>query len=158
MLMKMRYGSPKALKFTEKLMRFITNESYRASALLGAEKGSCPLLDKEKYLQSEYIKKLDSDVIDMIRRRRQTDDRVDTLVDPTSGPEQSALEEDRDRVLKLALASLSPEQRQIIVLRDYMDLPYAEIAAVLDIAAGTVMSRLHRARTALGKAYREYDD
>lgn len=96
--------------------------------------------------------------IDMVRRRRQTDDRVDEIPDSAAGPEQAAFQDDRDRVLKLALASLAPEQRQIIVLRDYMDLPYAEIAEVLDIAQGTVMSRLHRARTALGKAYREHDD
>lgn len=50
-----------------------------------------------------------------------------------------------------ALASLSVEQREIIVLRDYIDLSYAEIADVLEIASGTVMSRLHRARMALKK-------
>jgi RNA polymerase sigma-70 factor (ECF subfamily) len=61
-------------------------------------------------------------------------------------------------LLHLALASLAAEQRQIIVLRDYMDLSYGEIAAVLGVAGGTVMSRLHRARVALAKAYREYDE
>jgi RNA polymerase sigma-70 factor (ECF subfamily) len=55
----------------------------------------------------------------------------------------------RDRQLQLALAKLSDGQRQIIVLRDYMDLSYAEIAVALEIARGTVMSRLHRARLAL---------
>ena len=42
-----------------------------------------------------------------------------------------------------------PHADQILVLRDYLDLSYAEIAAVLDVAPGTVMSRLHRARMAL---------
>jgi len=37
-----------------------------------------------------------------------------------------------------ALAKLSDGQRQIVVLRDYMDLSYAEIASVLEIAQGTV--------------------
>ena len=61
--------------------------------------------------------------------------------------------------LQAALGSLQGEQRQIIVLRDYLDLSYTEIAGVLDVPPGTVMSRLHRARTALGKAYRErYDE
>ncbi len=39
-----------------------------------------------------------------------------------------------------------------------MDLPYAEIAEVLGIAKGTVMSRLHRARLALGEAPKDYDN
>lgn len=96
--------------------------------------------------------------IDLIRRRRPTDDRIDEIADSGAGPERQAEIADRDRVLRLALDSLDSDQRQIIILRDYMDLPYAEISDVLDIAAGTVMSRLHRARVALGKAYREYDD
>ncbi len=51
--------------------------------------------------------------------------------------------------LRRALAELPDEMREIILLRDFHDLPYAEIAQVLDIPPGTVMSRLHRARSAL---------
>lgn len=93
--------------------------------------------------------------IDLIRRRRPTDDQVEELADSAIGPEEAVELADRDRVLKQALASLESDQRQIIVLRDYMDLSYAEIANVLEIAPGTVMSRLHRARLTLGKTYRE---
>jgi len=96
--------------------------------------------------------------IDLVRRRRPTNDQVEAVADSAIGPEKAAEIADRDRVLKQALASLESDQRQIIVLRDYMDLSYAEIANVLDSAPGTVMSRLHRARVALGKAYREYDE
>jgi RNA polymerase sigma-70 factor (ECF subfamily) len=56
---------------------------------------------------------------------------------------------ERDRGLQAALAALDPGKRQILLLRDFLDLSYVEIAAVLDIVPGTVMSRLHRARLAL---------
>jgi len=87
--------------------------------------------------------------IDLIRRRRPEDSSAPELSDPGPGPDGSLESEQRNRLLKQALASLSVEQRQIIVLRDYIDLSYAEIADVLEIASGTVMSRLHRARMAL---------
>jgi RNA polymerase sigma-70 factor (ECF subfamily) len=87
--------------------------------------------------------------IDLIRRRRPGDVDVEKLSDPGAGPESSLEIAQRDQELQLALARLSSGQRQLIVLRDYMDLSYAEIADVLEIANGTVMSRLHRARLAL---------
>jgi RNA polymerase sigma-70 factor (ECF subfamily) len=84
-----------------------------------------------------------------MRRRRQNESLLDNLVDPGARPEQVLETAERDQALGLALAQLGSEQRQVLVLRDYMDLSYAEIAAVLEIAPGTVMSRLHRARMAL---------
>lgn len=70
--------------------------------------------------------------------------------DGESGDPSAALDrEQRLRQLRAALAELSDEMREIVLLRDYHDLPYAEIAQVLDIPQGTVMSRLHRARSAL---------
>jgi RNA polymerase sigma-70 factor (ECF subfamily) len=87
--------------------------------------------------------------IDLIRRRRPGDIDVEELNDPGAGPESSLDIAQRVQELQLALAKLSTGQRQIVVLRDYMDLSYAEIADVLVIAPGTVMSRLHRARLAL---------
>ncbi|MDP3937150.1 MAG: sigma-70 family RNA polymerase sigma factor [Deltaproteobacteria bacterium] len=51
--------------------------------------------------------------------------------------------------LERALASLSPDQREVILLRDVEGLAYDAIAEALDIEAGTVKSRLHRAREAM---------
>lgn len=89
--------------------------------------------------------------IDLIRRRRPSDTGIDILSEPGPGPQELLELSQRDRELHAALASLPAEQRQVIVLRDYMDLSYAEIAEVLDVPQGTVMSKLHRARLALRK-------
>jgi RNA polymerase sigma-70 factor (ECF subfamily) len=50
-----------------------------------------------------------------------------------------------------ALAKLSPALRMPVILYDIEGLPYAEIAKVLEVAEGTVKSRIHRARQALRK-------
>jgi RNA polymerase sigma-70 factor (ECF subfamily) len=54
------------------------------------------------------------------------------------------------------LAKLSPEHRQVIVLRELEGLSYQEIAETLGVPRGTVESRLHRARTELKEALRRY--
>lgn len=54
--------------------------------------------------------------------------------------------------LERAFASLSVDQRAVLVLRYYRDLTVAEIATALDISAGTVKSRLHGARNAMRAA------
>lgn len=51
------------------------------------------------------------------------------------------------------LARLTPEQRAVLVLRDVAGMSEAEAAAVLDVAPGTVKSRLHRARAAFRKGW-----
>jgi RNA polymerase sigma-70 factor, ECF subfamily len=54
-----------------------------------------------------------------------------------------------------ALAALPVGQRQVVVLHHLLDLPVAEIAAALGVPAGTVKSRLSRARIALAPLLRE---
>jgi RNA polymerase sigma-70 factor, ECF subfamily len=48
-----------------------------------------------------------------------------------------------------AMAALPDPQRAVVVLREYHELDYADIAEMLEIDVGTVKSRLSRARTAL---------
>jgi RNA polymerase sigma-70 factor (ECF subfamily) len=95
--------------------------------------------------------------IDMLRRRRASDVPVEQLIEPSSGPEEILENAETSDAIQRALASIDSDKRQIVVLRDYLDLSYAEIAAVLSIAPGTVMSRLHRARLVLKEALQNHE-
>jgi RNA polymerase sigma-70 factor (ECF subfamily) len=62
-----------------------------------------------------------------------------------------APEADPDRVLwvRRALAALDPTDREVLMLREYEQLSYDEIAGAIGVPTGTVRSRLFRARMAL---------
>jgi ribonucleoside-diphosphate reductase alpha chain len=77
-----KYGSKKALEMTNELMKFFTNEAYRASALLAKEKGSFPLYDKERYTQGEFIKRLDRSVVNLIKEHGIRNSHI-TSIQPT---------------------------------------------------------------------------
>lgn len=64
----LEYGSEEFCEKLEEILRCIANESYKASALLAKEKGSFPSFDKKKYLKSKFIKNLDEETQDMIRK------------------------------------------------------------------------------------------
>jgi len=72
-----------------------------------------------------------------------------------SGEEKLALEE-LEAGLAAAIEKLSEEQRAVFCLRVMEDMPYDEIARVLDIAEGTVMSRLFYARKQLKEELKGY--
>jgi RNA polymerase sigma-70 factor (ECF subfamily) len=87
-----------------------------------------------------------------LRARRGADQPLEMAENrPADGPdpEQSAVAGDRRRQVARALAALPAEMREVVVLREIQDLSYKQIAAVLDVPVGTVMSRLARAREKL---------
>lgn len=59
------------------------------------------------------------------------------------------------RDLQRALEHLKPEQREVLLLVGLEQCAYAEVAAILDIPVGTVMSRLARARETLRRILQE---
>lgn len=66
-------------------------------------------------------------------------------------PEEQAQANEVRRALAAAIQKLPEDQREILVLRVVNDLPYEQIAEILDIKLGTVKSRLARARIQLKK-------
>ena len=71
------------------------------------------------------------------------------LTDRQPGPESLASQRERIVVVQKAVLSLPEASRAVLVLREYEDLSYQEIASTLDIPIGTVMSRLNYARKLL---------
>jgi len=72
-------------------------------------------------------------------------------------PAWSVQWEERRRAVAVALEQLSPEHRAVLVLRDVRGLEYEQIGEVLDIAVGTVKSRLFRARASLREAVERHE-
>ena len=72
--------------------------------------------------------------------------------DPPETPENALIRREDAMTLRKLIASLPAEFREVLVLRELHDLSYREIAAIVDAPAGTVMSRLARARGMLRDA------
>ncbi len=66
-------------------------------------------------------------------------------------PEDRVLRDETTRAVKRAVAGLPEKLRAVLVLREYGDLSYQEIADTLSIDRGTVMSRLSRARRSVAE-------
>jgi RNA polymerase sigma-70 factor, ECF subfamily len=64
-------------------------------------------------------------------------------------PEAIALQNAHRRILNEAIAALPLGFREVLILRELEDMSYKEIARVIDVPIGTVMSRLARARKLL---------
>jgi RNA polymerase sigma-70 factor (ECF subfamily) len=90
--------------------------------------------------------------LDEARRRNRRPQPVEVL--PEAGPRAAGPDDTvADRLdVDAALATLSPEYRAAVALRDLVGMEYAEIAEVLDLPPGTVRSRISRGRAALADA------
>jgi RNA polymerase sigma-70 factor, ECF subfamily len=88
---------------------------------------------------------------DALRRRRDTTSLDDRPIEPGSFPDhadQTSAAVDIQR----ALGSVPPDFRVVVVMHEIQDMPLEDIASILAVPVGTVKSRLHRGRVALGRA------
>lgn len=94
--------------------------------------------------------------IDVMRRekRHQTvgDGEMIEVADDADSPQETVERTEQQEAVQKALATLSEEYREVLLLRYMEELDYAEIAEVLQLPSGTVKSRINRAKAALKKA------
>ncbi|HWD39665.1 MAG TPA: sigma-70 family RNA polymerase sigma factor [Fimbriimonas sp.] len=106
--------------------------------------------------------------VDRARKEDRTPDRV-ALVDPEEGehidvpdarwqPDQLAMDSELYAVVEDGVKSMSEKLRSVLLLHDREDLPYEEIAGMLNVPVGTVKSRLFLARAHLQNVVKAYLD
>lgn len=82
-------------------------------------------------------------------------EREESSVTQRSGAEE-VLDQEKRATILTALDKLSPDYKMVIILREYNDLSYAEIATILKISPQAVKSRIFRARSELRKLLQDY--
>jgi len=89
---------------------------------------------------------------DILRREKRilpNDMEEMPLTDSRPGPEALLFQSERTALVQKAILSLPDASRAVLILREYEEMSYHEIADTLDIPLGTVMSRLNYARKVL---------
>ncbi|MCP4604533.1 MAG: RNA polymerase sigma factor [Proteobacteria bacterium] len=92
--------------------------------------------------------------IDRLRRGKRevlSNEKGESFVDPSPGAEDSAASRQELELLADGLKNLSEGQREAIVLYHFDGLSYEEVAGILEVPMGTIMTWLHRGRAKLRK-------
>ncbi len=87
-----------------------------------------------------------------LRRKLAVEEYADDsefAIDDGLSPEQASEIEGLVAQVQRAISSLGMKQRQVLILVDIEEFSYTEVASILDVPIGTVMSRLNRARRQL---------
>jgi RNA polymerase sigma-70 factor (ECF subfamily) len=115
--------------------------------------------DTERPFGPWFLRSVVNDAVKVARRRgrqigldaAQTDDgaMIDWLADPSPGPADLADRSETAEAIMVALERLTPNQRAVIVLRYFLELSEADMAAELAVPRGTIKRRLHEARERL---------
>ena len=107
--------------------------------------------------RSWFLKVVRNGSLDVLRRRKPHDpEALAHQAVNNKNPDVATERNELTVLLKQEFNSMPQDQQEIILLRDHQDLSYAEIADVLAMPAGTVMSRLHRARNELRNRMKKY--
>ena len=81
-----------------------------------------------------------------------TETTAAAVMSPEAGTERNELA----RAVQSGLQEIPPEQREVLIMKEYEGLKFKEIAEILEVPLGTVMSRLYRGRKLLETAMLDY--
>ena len=84
------------------------------------------------------------------------DDFLDHHIETMHDPLAALLDQELAAKVDASIAALSPLQREVIILREFQELTYEEIASVTGSDVNVVKARLYRARQALGRLLASY--
>jgi RNA polymerase sigma-70 factor, ECF subfamily len=79
------------------------------------------------------------------------DGTLAAVPDVSLGPLERLEKDERAALVRAAVERLTPAARTVLLLRDWEELSYEQMAEVLEVPIGTVRSRLHNARAALAQ-------
>jgi RNA polymerase sigma factor (sigma-70 family) len=88
----------------------------------------------------------------------ESEELISNISSDEDNPEATLLREARSKSVRLVLDAMPRLLREILVLRELEELSYRQISEITDLPIGTVMSRLSRARSAFGDAWRREAD
>ena len=89
--------------------------------------------------------------LNQLRGRRPREALDERIPDPSPSPDSRVEDRERQEAVQGALMELDEGHRQIIVLRHFADLSYAELSGLLEVSQEKVKSRLFTARQMLGR-------
>jgi len=131
---------------------------YRTLASYDVEKGAFTtwLTTLTRNLLVDHFRRSRQDRVtdSMDAGLREEDDSLslsDRLEDHGPSPDDRLASKETQKMVQAALARLSPDLREAVILRDLQDMDYREIAQTLNVPEGTVKSRINRGRMELAR-------
>lgn len=131
------------IKAYRRLDQYHGNGTSFRSWLMRIVVNTCYDVLRSRRRHSERIVSFDLDCGD--------DDWNSNLRDPGERPEEYVLRREDGERIQAAIEALPVDQRTVLILSDIEGLPYNEIAGITGVPAGTVKSRLSRARARVRK-------
>jgi RNA polymerase sigma-70 factor (ECF subfamily) len=111
---------------------------------------------KNGFINGYRQKKAGPREVDLERGETTFEAAVEGVTPPAVTPEDELLEKTLDGDVARALSALPDDFRIVVELVDLQDFSYREVADILEIPLGTVMSRLYRGRRLLEEALLSY--